>query len=283
MKVFLNERLLLSADQWTSDNTQEIEQTLLSLLKALDCLNFFVDFRLYYSGSGMKDLVSNFDILDSLTDYSLTNPISQLRTILFEVGGIDWNQNVIQRADHQYYYQLAGGAIPYNVNNSSIAEATEYRHQGDLVGLLNLSASAYNKENPIHINRSKIIPPPNMVVYPIGIFSSRNDTAVFLRNSEVDRKYNWSKKHGENGKNVIQNKGEVVSPLLCNRAEAAEFFKNAVGFRHCNEMYSFDTTHKKFMVFKDEGEITPKQYHAYHPIDQDEVPAEVQTFLLSFL
>lgn len=276
MKIFLNEKIHLSGLDWVPSNSSEIALNIEELLKAIRCFYYYRDAKIYYSGEGVLKLISNFEELDSINDYALTNPIGQIRVVLFETNAINWDESKKQKEEINYYYQLSGGAAPQSVKATTLAEATEYKYNGALVGVLNLLSSEYNGTSPIHINRSSINPPPLMQILELDIFSTKAVMTGHIKTKRAQRVFNLNPKHGENGIGVRANKNEVVSPLECNRNEAELILNNAVGTENTDELYGYDSVRKKFMVFKNEGN---NHFHGYHPIDQKDVPEEVKRFL----
>jgi len=281
MFVFLNDRIFISGEQWVPGDLAEIRTVMNSFINSIHCLDFFPDFVTCYSGNGIELLLTNFKTIEEITDYSLSNPIQQIRQLLLSINSFNWDEQPKQKEDHLYFYQANLGATPHSVNKTTVAEATEYRFNDNRVLLLNLPISDFSASDPIHINRSKVTPPTGMTIVSVSTANEKTPLIQHLKEAEVNREYHWSEKHGENGSGVRHNKGEIVSPLLCSRQEADTILKAAVGYYKTDEMYGYDPKHEKFVVFKSEGELTPKRYHAYHPIDQGEVPEEVKTFLLS--
>jgi len=278
MKVFFNEDIFISGEDWNPGSSEVIIEAILQLWHSLNCFNFHIDPTVYYSSSGLARLFANLEILDSLSDYSLTNPIDQLRRMLDDISAVNWNLNPRQKPDHNYYFLSGGGAISHYVNGTTVAEAAENKFLGEQVALLNLAPSQYNETNPIHINRSRINPPSEILICALTIIDTKDATVAFVKEHRKIRTFNWNPKHGENGKGMIANKGEVVSPLECSKEEAAQLLPEAVAFRKTSELYAFDTDRNKYIVFK--AENTPdNKFHPYHPINQDEIPGEIKKFL----
>lgn len=278
MHIFLNENILISGGEWVPEDDVAFSTNIQELWKCLNCFNFYIEPIVYYSGAGLIRLFQNLEDISSITEYALTNPIQRLRVLLDEINAVNWSLSPFQRADYHYYYLSGGGAIPYYVNGTSVAEATEYKFSGEEVALLNLASSEYNEANPIHINRSSINPPPNMVICPLVILVSDVGVIAYVRQHRQPRTFNWNPKHGENGKGMIPNKGEVVSPLEGSRQEAELLLPKAVNSRKTTELYAYDEAQGKYIVFKDEN--TPdNKFHPYHPINQEEVPEDVKKFL----
>lgn len=279
MKIFLNERILIGGGEWTPANPDEISVNIRNLIESLNCFNFHTEPTIYYTGEGITRLFENLTELSSFSDYALTNPIQQLRNILNEINSENWDLQKNQRTDYVYYFQSCGGATTYNVNTTSIAEATEYKYENKEVGILNLTSSQFNETNPIHISRSNINLPPDIQTFAIRVFTLKQEAVSYITEYRKERNYNWNPKHGENGKGMISNKDEDVSPLECSKEIAAELLNVAVSCKGTDELYAYDIDREKFMVFKSDN--TPNNsYHSYHPIKQNEVPPEVREFLL---
>jgi len=280
MKVFLNERIFIYGEDWISDDGQEILNNLDRLIASLNCFNFHTEASVHYGGSELSRLLTNFNALDSLHDYALTNPIDRFRLILNEIEAIDWEQQCLHTNGHLYQYVSDGVTQLHCINGTSVAEAAEYRYTGEEVGLLNLFSSKFNDENPTCVLRKDVNARIEPVLLKLPSFVTKANTADFVVSKRVERKYNLNPKHGENRKAQIFSNGEIVSPLECSEKEAADLLPKAVGFRKkASELYAYDEARGKFMVFKREN--TPNNsYHSYHPTNQNEVDQEVKTFLM---
>lgn len=86
------------------------------------------------------------------------------------------------------------------------------------------------------------------------------------------RNYVWNRKHGENGKGVISVPGEVVSPLLSSKEEAAKLLPYAIGIKKDNKLYIFDDAFDCF----EEYAPGSNSYHSYHLQDIKEVPLSIR-------
>ena len=98
------------------------------------------------------------------------------------------------------------------------------------------------------------------------------------------RSYNWNEKHGECGKGAHpDNKGNLVSVLLCSRKEAEEIMQKAIGIPYYDEIYCFDNKYNKYMEYKAECKYSNLQfdndirkYHSYHIDDDSAIPKRVK-------
>jgi hypothetical protein len=212
MTIFINERILLTGEDWIPTDSIEIENTLSNLIRSLYYFNFYTEPVVYYSAKGLTDLINNFNLLESYSDYFLTNPIDRLRTVLNEIDAVDWNLKPKQRNDYSYYFLSGGGALTHYVNNSSVAEATECRYSDACVALLNLINSEFNETNPLHVSRSSISPPPNIQTVGIEVIKTKSEIIGFVNKNRKKRTYNWNPKHGENGKGMIQTSKRLSPP-----------------------------------------------------------------------
>lgn len=276
MKVFLNERIHLGGEDWLPSSSDDFNNNVKNLIETLESFIFLTEATVFYSSIELNKLIENITTVEEFSDYSITNPVHRIRTILSEVESIDWTYSKKQRNDHLYYFISGLGAITHNVNETSIAEACEYKHEHNVVALINILASQFNETNPLNVLRSNINPPMNSSTKSLPFVSNRNQTVNYYHTHRKPRTYNWNPKHGENGKGMIPNKGEIVSPLECSQVEAAAYLENAVGYRKTNELYNIDKN--KFMVWKCDS-IEQNSFHSYHPINQDEIEEDVKEFL----
>jgi len=248
----------------------------MNLSSILNSFKFHTEVVIYYSSIDMKLLLNNFQEIAGLTPGNFDDKINLIRALIGEVNARDWQKHKRQREDMIYFHQESVGEKTHNVTNTSLAEATEYRFNQQKVAVVNLSHSDYNDSIPIHINRSTLIPPRAMDMFRLDTFKDQKDLLAYIIDNWYQRRYNHNPKHGENGKNIKQNKDEEVSPLECSIKEARELLKFAVSTRNKAELYMYDGVRNKFIIYKAESE---QVYHGYHPIDQDEVPQEVKDFL----
>lgn len=278
MKIFINERILTSGEEWATDNMEVLHQNIENLFKSLNCLRFYLEPNVLYSGIGLEALITNLTLLKEVGGYTLYDPATQLRVLLNEINAVNWDDNKIQKNDHTYYYEPEVGAEPINVDGSSIAEAAEYFVNGVPVALLNLYSSTFNSTNPLYVRRGSRVSPDSRTDCKLDIIILKEEVIAYIKMHQRARKYHWSEKHGENAVGVQYYHGKAASPLECNRNEAAELLPNAVGCRNTSELYVYDVQRAKFMVFKREN--TPdNHFHSYHPINQNEVPESVRKFL----
>jgi hypothetical protein len=278
MKAFLNERIHLNGGDWIPTSSDDFNVNINSLLETLNSFLFLEDVDVYYSSIEINRLFSNINNLEEISDYSITNPVHRIRQLLIEIESNDWSINKIHKDNHRYYYLYNLGAQTEYVNNTSLAEACEYKHNQEKVFLINFHSSEFNATPNIHISRANINPPYDINSHNLDCLVNMVQCISWYHDNRPERTYTWNKKHGENGKGVLANKGEVVSPLECTRQEAESFLSIALGYRKSNELYNFDPQNGKFMVWKCDAHGT-YSFHAYHPINQDEIDVKVKQFL----
>jgi hypothetical protein len=278
MKVFVNERMLVSGEEWVPSSPQELHSNIHNLLPTLHCFNFFHETEVLFHGEGINSLIQNLELVDD--DYFLFSEISQLRTILFDLDAIDWSANKNQRNDHLYFIILDGGATSYPANDSTLGEAAEYNFLGNEVLIINLQSSEINSLPTLYVNRVNVNPPGNMNLLQLEKVVEKEETIQHLLDKRKQPEFSWNPKHGENGRGMIPNGNEVVSPLLCNKEEAATILLLSVNSNKTDELYGYDRNHNKFIVFKDEYTLK-NTFHPYHPINQDDVPDDVKKFILA--
>ena len=278
MNIFLNERIKFSGEQWIPESAEHFENLLFDLLKLLEVFNYHTDVAFYYSSQDIQVLITNFQDATGLFSGRYQDKIDLIRAFIDKIEATNWNDNAKQRHDMLYYHQQSLGEATHNVNNTSLAEATEHKFEDAIVAVLNLSFSEYNNSIPIHINRSSINPPRNMLMISLNVLTAKDAMIDFIKSNRRARIYNHNPKHGENGKGMLSNKDETVSPLECSITEARELIKDAISTTMTNELYAYDKARNKFIVYKAES---TNIYHGYHPIDQSEVPDNVKKFLVN--
>jgi hypothetical protein len=80
----------------------------------------------------------------------------------------------------------------------------------------------------------------------------------------IERNFNVSDKHGENG--VGKWKDPSVSVLLCNRKEAQQLLNTAIPdfCEKGKQLFNFDINHQTFIEFYREGDNPQNQWHGFH-------------------
>lgn len=272
MHFFLNDKLKLSGEAWYG-NEVEFKEIILNLCEILNCFHFHIDNKFYYSSIGMGLLMQNFKEIDEMTDGVYSDNINAIRILLEGIHAIDWERDKVQKADVLYFHQLNLGGNTQSVNDTSLAEACEFKYLTEIVSIINLKYSEYNNEEPININRSLINPPRNMDILSISGFDMKNRIIDFII-ANRNRTYNHNPKHGEN--NLAKHNDDNISPLECSIEEATNLLKFAVTTRSKNELYVFDEKNDKYLIYKSDS---TNSYHGYHPINQNEVPKSVKEFL----
>lgn len=279
MLIFINGLLDFPSKEWIPRDLEDFRVRIEDLLDQLNAFNFLNEAEIYYSGIEFEFLAGHFNELEKLSEFSLTNPIDQIRELLFELAATNWEESMIQKNDHLYFLITDLGATTYPIVKSSLIEASENKNLGRKVELIHFPQSFFDSMPKIVILKSNTNPPND---HNLLEFSSLKDLQSTLNFYFLNRKeitYNWNKKHGENGEGMISNKGEEVSPLLGTREEAAELLKVSISYSKSSELYALDKLKdNKIMVFKRDSK-DEKSYHSYHPINQSEVNPDVIKFL----
>ncbi|EFK36169.1 Uncharacterised protein [Chryseobacterium gleum] len=278
MKAFLNERMYLDGQDWIPETLEEFNRNIDNLLDILHSFLFLPNVELFYSSVELGKLFNNIDMLDEVTDYSITNPVHKIRQLLLEAESKDWTIQKKQQVDHRYYYIFDSGAQTAYVNDKSFAEACEYKYLGNKVYIINFYSSEFSKNSTILISRANLKPPIITTGHNVDCLTEVKKAIEWFHSNRDQRSYTWNKKHGENGVGVIPNKNEQVSPLECSQDDAKLFLEEAIGYRKSNELYNYDPSNNKFMVWKCDAPGA-QSFHAYHPIDQREVDLKVQQFI----
>lgn len=280
MIVFLNTRMMINGSEWVPETAPEFISNITTLFETLKCFIFLNEASIQYSSVEIDFLLNNLECFEEFSDYSITNPRDRLRIILMEIESYDWTMFQKQKTDYLYHFVSDIGVTTTNVTGTSIAEACEYKFEGAEVALLNLSSSQFNGKDSLNILRNNINPPKDLSSHPLAFISEVNQSVVYYHTNRKKRKYNWNPKHGQDGKGLMSNKDEEVSPLECTKEQATILLETAVGYRKSTELYVFDSDRNKIMVFKCDSKES-NSYHSYHPINQSEVEEEVRKFLMS--
>jgi hypothetical protein len=278
MKIFLNERINQDGSEWLPSNREELELNALQLLDTLESFNFLTEANVHYSSEEFTLLLENLEIVNNINEYSITNIAHQLRTILFKVDAIDWSFSRSQRSDHIYYYISGLGSQNINISGSSVAEAVENKFSGEKVAMINFTSSSFNELEVMNLLRVDLKPPNTMDKVDLEFITSQKSCVKFYHFNCKPRTYSWNPKHGENGKGMISNKAEIVSPLECSKEEAELLLKYAIGYRKTHELYNYDSAKFKYLVWKCESK-EQNIFHGYHPINQNEVATEIKDFI----
>lgn len=278
MKAFLNPRMYLNGQDWIPETSEEFNVNITNLIDILHSFLFLPDVALFFSSTELERFFNNLNKLEEVTDYSITNPVQIIRQLLADAESKDWSIQKKHRDDHRYYYVYNFGAQTVYVNDTSFAEACEYKHIDNKVYLINLYSSEFSDNSHILVSRADIKPPKTIMGHSLECVIDVKKSIGWFHSNRDTRGYTWNRKHGENGRGALKNKDEVVSPLECSREEAKSFLEEAIGYRHSNELYNYDPLNNKFMVWKCDAPGT-QNFHAYHPVDQNEVDLKVQKFI----
>lgn len=279
MKVFVNERILVSNELWIPKNQIEFENNLESLIDSLHCFNFFNECEVFYNSEGISELFKNIDFINEEEQYPLFDKIAQLRELFKDSSKVtDWFYGKIQKNDHNYLIQLGNGFCPHPADGTSIAEATEYKFQNEKIVILNLISSEFNLNNKMYVNRVNTIPPNEMNLIELDLIYNQNNTLEYYFENRTKIEFNLNPKHGENHTKLKIIDGEEVSPLECTKEEANILLQIAIGNKNTSKLFAFDIKREKFIEFKYDNTTNPTTYHGYHPHKQ-KIPNDIQSFL----
>jgi hypothetical protein len=221
----------------------------------------------FYSSENIQRFIDNFE--DFKDDY-LLDPASKIMDILADA--YNWHEQQEQEQNCAYF--IWHGQTAHLVVNNVISEIAERQKNSPEKSflLLNFYAASFTGEK---LNILKEVSEDNYLSILPTFLHVDNVTQLlkWLVDNRQKRNFNLNPKHGENGIAAHnKSRGNDVSLLLCNRAQAQELLNNAIGdARHTTELYNFDRRHQKFIIFKFENETPQNQYHGYHPDNQDEV------------
>lgn len=275
MNWFINDRFNVNGEDWVPEDYEDLEINIKNLYETLSCCNFNNDVVVFYSKSGWNNLLNNLQLIDLIGNSAFNDLLDRLRALLISINSKNWEENRLQRGDINYYYQMGLGALPYYINDSTIGEAAEYKYHGLNVSLINMFSANFNDSAQLFINRVTINPPIDMQIISLNIHSIAKEAQRYLINNRTKRIYNHNPKHGENGRGMLINPGEIVSPLECSIVYAEERLIYAVSYGTKKELYALDKVNNKFIIYKQDND----SFHAYHPVNQNEVPNEAKAYL----
>jgi hypothetical protein len=279
MYVFLNDRINFDGSEWVPNSSKEFMESINALVLLVRCCQFFSEVTVIYSEKGMKELMANFEDLQSFaSEYSLTNPLYQIRKSLHDLKSVNWDSNRKHRATVNYFYLMNTGGDKFIINNSTVAEAAECAFEGKHVLLLNLLTSQYNQKKPCTVLLASFAPSENFNLAMLDVCSLKAQMIEWIKLKRQKRVFKINPKHGENGKGKKHNKGEEVSSLLCSVDEANSLLQDAISYGSLSELYCLDKGRDKFLVFKSEN-TQDNAYHGYHVQSENEIPVSVRSYL----
>jgi len=181
-------------------------------------------------------------------------------------------QNAIEKNENQYAFEICfageNSVITY-LKNRAINSINSYSK----VALISLNEKCY-------LHTLLIIRSINdFEKIKFDVLNQIDDIRYWITKNTVERKFNKSKKHGENGKGNW--KGESV--LLCDCEVAQNLLNSSIPDFHelDNRLFNFDPISETYIEFYYEGKTPNNQWHGFHldPNDWDKrVPNKIRCF-----
>ena len=103
MLIYINGLLDFPSEGWIPGDLEDFRIKIEHLLDQLNAFNFLNEAEIYYSAIEFEFLANHFNELEKLSEFSLTNPIDQIRELLFELTATNWEDNVVQKNDYLYF------------------------------------------------------------------------------------------------------------------------------------------------------------------------------------
>ena len=194
----------------------------------------------------------------------------QMRTAL--KGAVDWRKHRVSSETEEYY-------IHYNAVKNEIRAEMASRQTSSPNDSAIIATNIFGKENKSwelkKDGTSVTVESIPMVIPKVFDWLSKHQ--------KPQRVYEWNEKHGEYGKGAHKdNKGDVVSVLLCSREHAAELLPIATGKPNYDFLHCYDPKHNQYMEYKAgckfanlQPDARERTYHSYHINDESCVPKRV--------
>lgn len=235
--------------------TEDFLQNFIKKLSICKKLIEVENYQGYYDSENIKHFIKHYDILE---DFYPSRPSSVLRSQL--KSWVNWRDERYSIED--YECSLLGRTI----SDETFSEVAIRREVEEVNNHVIVSHEALNiplgKTHPVEfLGKTYVIP-------CIAISDLPN---WFSENRLPQRNYHPSPKHGENGI------GEWLgaSKLYCSHTHAQSLLLKSIGQSELDELYFYDEMHRKYIIYRFEGDNTLNQYHAYH-IEDDDVPKSIK-------
>jgi hypothetical protein len=235
----------------TEEELNQYFATLILSKKSIEIENYLG----FYDIENVKQFLDHYDILN---DFYLINPSRILRTLLKE--WINWRDEIVSSFDGRC--ELLGQEL----RDNSFCEVSfrKIRDTNNTYSLASHKALTF----PLRTHSLSI----EGKAVNIDCLSVCDLPNWFSTNRVPRRTYHPNPKHGENGI------GEWLhaAKLLCSHSDAEAMLQRAIGCTDIDELYYFDSTYHKFIIFRFEGDNPQHQYHAYHIENENEIPRTIK-------
>ena len=227
---------------------------------ALECIQK-ENYKGFFDVDNINAFLSDYDILD---DYYLVNPRRKLRQSL--KSWINWKSE--RESSFTEEYKIEQTPDKDNSFGEIHARKTRYPKNGYLVVSHN---SICFCNQLVHVEKTD-----DAAIKQIECVELKKELKKWFDNNRIPlRAYHASPKHGENGK------GEWTgaSKLLCSHTDAEMMLSKAIGINDLDELFYYDETYETYIVFRYEGDIGEKKYHAYHLSAKDQIRKDIKRIL----
>jgi hypothetical protein len=240
--------------------------------KHIDSDNYFSDIykivelayqhhaTVFYSQQQLKEFTDNFKELDENFSQSDSN---KLDVIL---------RKAIKKNENSYLFEICFSNENTSLNpvkDTSITVINAYSSNA----LISITDNCQPK------TLLSIKSATNFEKVEFSIINTIDNLLQWIKDNSVERKFNISPKHGENGKGNWQDQ----SVLLCNKDEAQQLLNTAIPDFSEKEkrLFNFDINYQTFIEFFYEGDNPQNQWHGFH-IEKEEwekrIPSSIKEY-----
>lgn len=274
LSEFKKNDIYLSNDDLIMDN-ESLKEYFSDFIQSIDLLHREKNTNVFYDSENIINFLKNTTSDDDELEY-LRNFSEIFSDELFKVGAINWRENETEDESSRYYLWDIHSENVSRLISCTLSEVTErkLRNERDEFVLLNLSAFLLERDKLTLFKDNIAIPKFPKFIF-IQSVQNKNELKKWLKINRQPRIFRLNPKHGENGKGMKQNKGEVVSPLLGSSDEAQHILNSAIGDTgNSFKLYYWDEKYKHYMMFMDER-TEDNIYHGFHVKNKSEIPEQI--------
>ena len=190
-------------------------------------------------------------------------PQPTLRTLRFIFEDFfNWREKTVQLANNKY-------EIFHNpIENHTFCEIAERKQNNTEQSFFMMNHQAITLQKQLNIKTNNKDNHFEIVENEEELTNWFSENRIPKRNFQAIPKHNIPK--------PIIRKGKLISPLYGSVQNASEILKTAIGMQ-LKELFGYDETINKVIIFKHENETPQNQYHGYHvETNSDEIPKEIK-------
>lgn len=206
----------------------------------------------YYDKNNLEGLLFPYKVLD----YPEVDRV--VRTTLRDYDVLNWRDELDENNDVIEWH----GNQVLNDTCAKVYERTNTNSPEQLI-----HSTLFVFDNAIEGNGSLFVFRKENTELSLSYQSSIRALHKWLSENCIPRrKFQYSAKHGENGKGgwFFQN-GTHTALLECDCAHAQELLHKAIGDAHVNnDLWFYDSEYDKVLYFEYQNESPQKEYHGYH-------------------